>query len=251
MLQNAGIERTSVSHAALVVGTVPVLVALIAAGLGEGQARPRAWSGYGVALLGIALVAGSGGGGATALGDLLVLSSAALSATFIVFQPRLLAERDPASVTAVQLLAGAFAAAPVALLSGSAPHAHPDAAALAALIALSLAGTLLPFWLFAYGQAKVPAALAGPYLNLEPVVGAAVGWTAFGDAASAMQLTGAAAVIAGIILSTLPTRRCRRGERRPDGPRARRPRRRRGCCCEPPGSTCRLPAAHRTFVEEV
>src|SRR5579875_2958981 len=32
LLQNAGLQRTSVSHAAVLVGTVPVLVALISAG---------------------------------------------------------------------------------------------------------------------------------------------------------------------------------------------------------------------------
>src|SRR5687768_11561652 len=37
LLQNAGIERTSVSHAALIVGAVPVLVALIAAASGRGR----------------------------------------------------------------------------------------------------------------------------------------------------------------------------------------------------------------------
>ena len=40
LLQNAGIERTSVSHAALVVGAVPVLVALITAGGGLGHRAP-------------------------------------------------------------------------------------------------------------------------------------------------------------------------------------------------------------------
>ena len=64
VLQNAGIERTSVSHAAVVVGAVPVLVALIAAGLGQTATRALTWAGYAVALIGIAFVAGAQGGGA-------------------------------------------------------------------------------------------------------------------------------------------------------------------------------------------
>src|SRR5688500_16612056 len=71
LLQNVGIERTSVSHAALVVGAVPVMVALLAAALGDGVARRMAWAGYGLALTGIAMVAGGGGSGATTAGDLL------------------------------------------------------------------------------------------------------------------------------------------------------------------------------------
>jgi drug/metabolite transporter (DMT)-like permease len=206
MLQNAGIARTSVSHAAVVVGAVPVLVALIAAGLGRSSTRPRAWAGYALALVGVAGVAGAGGAGATALGDLLVLSSAALSAVFIVVQPGLLAGRDPAAVTAVQLAAGAVVALPVAVLTEGAPPSPAAAAPVLALTALSILGTLLPFWLFAFGQSRVPAELAGAYMNLEPVVGAAVGWFAFGDAAALGQVAGAAAVLAGILLSTLPSR---------------------------------------------
>ena len=94
ILQNVGIEHTSVSHAAVVIGAIPVLVALMAAGLGQTVTRPFTWAGYAVALVGIALVAGSAGGGASTHGDLIVLGSAALSAGFIVVQPRLLAGRD-------------------------------------------------------------------------------------------------------------------------------------------------------------
>jgi drug/metabolite transporter (DMT)-like permease len=206
MLQNAGIERTSVSHAAVVVGVVPVLVALLAASMGQGRARRVSWGGYALALGGIALIAGTGGGGASPQGDLLVLGSAALSAAFIVIQPRLLAGRDAAAVTAVEFAAGALIALPLAMLTEAAPSTPADITPVLALVALALAGTLLPFWLFAYGQARVPAQLAGAYMNLEPVVGAAVGWTVFGSTAAMPQIAGALAVLAGIVLSTLPAR---------------------------------------------
>ena len=213
LLQNAGIERTSVSHAALVVGAVPVLVALLAAGMGDGTARPVAWAGYALALGGIALVAGGGGSGAALAGDALVLASVALSATFVAVQPRLLRGRDPAAVTAVQFLAGAAIAVPHAAVFEGLPAAPHTAGPVAALVALAFAGTLLPFWLFAYGQAHVPAELAGAFLNLEPLVGAAAGWIGFGEAVTGTQLAGGVAVLAGIALSTMPRRAGPRGPR--------------------------------------
>ena len=218
LLQNAGIERTSVSHAALVVGAVPVMVALMAAALGHGVARPVTWTGYGLALAGIAVVAGGGGSGATTGGDLLVLASVALSATFIVAQPRLLAGRDPAAVTAVQFAAGAVVALPHALAFEGLPPAPAAAGPVIALAALAIAGTLLPFWLFAFGQAHVPAGIAGAFLNLEPLVGVAVGWVGFGEAVAANQLLGGVAVLAGIALSAFKPRE--EGRR----PRSGRPR---------------------------
>ena len=56
----------------------------------------------------------------------------------------------------------------------------------------------------------MPAELAGAFVNLEPVVGAAAGWLVLGESAAAVQLAGAFVVVAGIALSTLPAR-----ERRP------------------------------------
>jgi drug/metabolite transporter (DMT)-like permease len=202
VLQNAGIERTSVSHAAMIVGAIPVLVALISAGLGQTTTRPLTWAGYGMALIGIAFAAGAGGGGASPAGDELVLGSTVLSAAFIAIQPRLLVGRDAAAVTAVQFAGGALVALPVAILTGGMPHGPAAVVPAVALAALALAGTPLPFWLFAFGQARVPAELAGAFLNLEPVVGAAAGWLALGEPADAWQLIGVAAVLVGIVMST-------------------------------------------------
>src|SRR4051812_31040488 len=45
VLQNAGIARTSVTHAALIVGTTPILVALYTVALGRGRPGPLPWAG--------------------------------------------------------------------------------------------------------------------------------------------------------------------------------------------------------------
>ncbi|MBV9802376.1 MAG: EamA family transporter, partial [Solirubrobacterales bacterium] len=58
----------------------------------------------------------------------------------------------------------------------------------------------------AFGQARVPAELAGAFLNLEPVVGAAAGWLALGEPAALGQLVGVGAVLTGIVMSTMPAR---------------------------------------------
>src|SRR6516165_3437024 len=52
VIQNAGITRTSVSHAALLVGAAPVLVAIVAALWHRTVARPVAWVGFVVSLAG-------------------------------------------------------------------------------------------------------------------------------------------------------------------------------------------------------
>lgn len=205
LLQNAGIHATSVSHAALIVGAVPALVALIAAATGKGSTGPVAWVGFALALTGVGIVAGGGGGGSSLGGDALVFASVTLSASFVVIQPRLLRGQNPMAVTAVQMVAGALIAIPNAALEGI-PAAPATLTPVIALVALILAGTLLPFALFAYGQSRVAPELAGTFLNLEPLVGAAAGALAFGDPFGPVQLLGGAVIIGGIALSTRPSK---------------------------------------------
>lgn len=216
VLQNHGVERTSVTHAALIFGAVPVLVAAGAALTGRSVAGPAAWSGFGVALGGVALVAGSGGE-ASAAGDLLVLASAALGAALIVAQGGLLEGRDPVAVTAVQMgAAGLFAL--VFALPTSLPAVAPDPAQALALGALVSVGSLIPFSLYAYGQARVSAEAAGAFVNLEPVVGVASGVLAFGNPFGAWQALGAVLVIAGLALSAGASGRRDRASSRSRGP---------------------------------
>ncbi len=209
LVQNLAITRTSVSHAALLIGAAPVMVAIIAAVWHRSVARPAAWAGFAVSLAGVALVAGGGGGGATLGGDGLVLLSVLLSAGFTVSQGRLLRGQDPIAVTAVQFAAAALVALPVALVSGRIPAA-PGPGPMLAVAVLALGGTVLPFTLFAFGQRALPAEVAGAFLNLEPLVGAVAGVVAFGDPVGAGQFMGGAAIVGGIGLSTLRLPRLRR-----------------------------------------
>jgi drug/metabolite transporter (DMT)-like permease len=201
--QNAGITRTSVTHAALLLGALPILVAVIAALWHHAVARPVAWVGFAVSLAGVALVT-AGGGGATLGGDGLVLASLLLSATFTVAQARLLPGRDPIAVTAVQFLGAALGALAFTVITEGGPALPAGPGPVLAVGALAAGGTLLPYTLFAYGQTRVSAEIAGAFLNLEPMVGAAAGAVIFGDPMGPAQVTGGAAILAGIGLSSLP-----------------------------------------------
>lgn len=201
MLQNVGIERTSVSHAAVLIGAAPLLVAVLTAAGGRSRLVPRRWAGNFLALAGVVLLAGIGPGGSM-IGDALVFASSGLSAAFVVLQPRVLADRDAKAVTAVQFAGAAAVALPVALLMGTVPAAPGSAAPVIGVAALALLGTVLPFSLFAAGQVRVRPDVAAAYLNLEPVVGAAVGWFGFGDHAGLAQIAGVIIVLSGLALNS-------------------------------------------------
>src|SRR4051794_8529139 len=121
VVQNIGVGRTSVSHASMMVGSIPVLVALIAGVWHRSRLAPQAWAGLVISLLGVAVVAGGGGGRSSVTGDALVLLSLAASAAMTVAQVRMLEGRDPMAVTAVQFMAAAVTALPIAILTEGAP----------------------------------------------------------------------------------------------------------------------------------
>ena len=224
LLQNLGIVRTSVTHAALIVGATPVLIAIITAVCHRTMARPVAWAGFAVSLVGVGLVASGKGGGATLGGDGLVLASQVISAGFTVAQVRLLRDRDPVAVTGVQFLGAAIAMLPIAVFTEGAPTAPPGLGTLLAVAALAFCGTVLPFTLFAYAQSRVAADVAGAFLNLEPLVGAVAGAVAFGDPAGLAQAVGGAAILIGIVLSSLQLRRGATARRDTTAGRGRRAR---------------------------
>jgi O-acetylserine/cysteine efflux transporter len=211
LLQNFGIERTSVTHAALLIGATPVLVAITAAVLRHSVARPLAWAGFAMSLAGVGFIAGGQGSGSSLTGDGLVLAAQLISAGFTVSQARLLRGRDPIAVTGLQLLGAAVVVLPVGLFTEHQVAGPGSLTAVLATIGLVLAGTVLPTSLFAFGQSRVSADVAGAFLNLEPLVGAIMGMALFAEPAGPTQMAGGAAITVGIGLSSFQVIR---GERR-------------------------------------
>jgi len=204
VVQNAGVARTSVSHGSLLNASIPILVAIIAAVSGKSRIGALSWTGFALATAGVIVVASGDGGSATLTGDGLVLASVGLCAAFVAAQPRLLAGRDPMAVTAVQFAAGGLIALPFAIGFDTPLAAPTSLGPVLAVAGLIVGGTLLPFTLLAYGQARVAPEVAGAFLNLEPLVGALAGFALFGDPAGIVQVLGALAVLGGIGLTAAP-----------------------------------------------
>jgi O-acetylserine/cysteine efflux transporter len=213
LLQNIGIERTSVTHAALLIGATPVLVAIIAAALRHSVARPLAWAGFAISLVGVGFIASGQGSGSTLGGDGLVMAAQLVSAGFTVSQARLLRDRDPIAVTGLQLMAAAVMVLPIAIATEPRMAGPVSASALLATVGLVVAGTVGPTTLFAFGQSRVAADVAGAFLNIEPLVGALLGMALFADPLGPIQVAGGAAIVTGIALSTLQVVRAERRRR--------------------------------------
>jgi drug/metabolite transporter (DMT)-like permease len=211
LVQNIGLGMTSVTHAALLIGAVPVIVAALAVVFDGARVSLIAWAGFVLSLAGIAVVAGAGGGDASLAGDGLVLLSVLVGSAFTILQARLLAGQDVIAASAAQFLASAVVILPIAVLTEGLPTVHGfdgagwSGSTLLAAAGLATIGTVFPYTLFAFGQTGVAPQIAGAFLNLETLVAALLGATLFGEPTSIGQGIGALALLGGIYLSTGPS----------------------------------------------
>jgi drug/metabolite transporter (DMT)-like permease len=104
-----GVKRTSVGNGSLILGTTPVVVALLTSIAGHERVPPLKWLGAAISFLGLAIVVGqkvewSASGH---LGDLLVFASTLCWATYSVASVPLLRTHSPLVVTGYSISIGA------------------------------------------------------------------------------------------------------------------------------------------------
>jgi drug/metabolite transporter (DMT)-like permease len=209
LLQFYGLSLTTVSHASLMVGAMPVMLAVGAGLFAHERLEPLSWvallgSTAGVALIVLSRAPGSAGGhGPTVAGDLLVVLSLMIALGWVLMNKSLLAYHPPVVVTAYGLVSGTLMLVPIVLLSHGAPPFHGVSArawlALAASGVLCTASTTL---LWNWGMHRVPASRAGVFLNLEPAIGSMLGVKLLGDRLGPMAWLGGALILAAAVAIT-------------------------------------------------
>jgi O-acetylserine/cysteine efflux transporter len=204
-LINAGLARTSGSHAALLLGAESVFVIAIAAAVLRVMPSRLVIIGSAIAFVGSALLADGGGGSATVNGDLLVLVGAITSAGYVVMAHRLSDDVDPLTFTSYQFFIGWLVTLPVAVTVVLLGHHHPFGTAqpryVVAGILTGVVGSAMAFGLYNWALGRVSSALAGTSLTLIPVFGIALSAIFLGEDLTLLTGIAGAAVLAGILLT--------------------------------------------------
>ncbi len=191
---------------ATVLGNLQVLVVAAVAWwlLGE---RPHAGLVAAVPVLlgGVALVSGSLGGLTYGrdprLGVLLGLATSVAYACFLLVLRS--GTRDLRRLAGPLLWASASAAAAAAGLGAALGElAVPDVRSLAWLVLLALTAQVVGWLLITSSLPRLPAALTSVLLLAQPAGALAVSAVVLGEAPTAVQLSGAAAILAGVVLAT-------------------------------------------------
>jgi len=127
LVQFYGLSLTTVSHAALMVGTMPVLLAVAASLFAHERLDAVGWVALFSSTAGVSLIvlggtpASSGLRGPSIMGDLLVVFSLAISLGWILLNQRLMRRHPPVVVTTYGLLSGAAMLAVVVLAARGLP----------------------------------------------------------------------------------------------------------------------------------
>ena len=201
LLLTAGEQTVPAGTAALLLTIAPVLAAVLAGPVLGERLGARGWAGLLVALAGATLVALSHSGehGAGLGGAALVAAAAAVYALWVVIQKRALATMSPLHATMWATWFGAAIALPFGhgLPSGLASASGAD---IGALLVLGIVLSTVPFLLWAWVLARLPAGVASSALLMIGPAGVLIGWAWLGEQPAPLALVGGAIALAGVAL---------------------------------------------------
>jgi drug/metabolite transporter (DMT)-like permease len=208
LIQFYGLSLTTVSHASLMVGTMPVILAVGAAVFAHERMDTTGWVALAASTSGAALIALGGHSGhkgeATLGGDLLVVLSLLIALFWILGNKQLMEKHSAVVVTAYGTASGMLMLCVVVpLLFGVPPVAHVSAKAWWALIASGLLCTATTTLLWNWGMTQVPASQAGVLLNMEPLMGSLLGVLVLGERLGPTAWVGGGMILAAAVTLTL------------------------------------------------
>jgi drug/metabolite transporter (DMT)-like permease len=209
LLQFTGLSLTTVSHASLMVGTMPVLLAVGATLFAHERMDRTGWFALAVSTIGAALIAlgaretTQAVGGPTIAGDLFVDLSLAIALGWVLINKRLMERHSAIVVTAYGTICGtAMLLVCAPLLYGLPPVHHVSPKAWLALAASGILCTAATTLLWNWGMTQVPASQAGVLLNMEPLLGSILGVFVLHEVLGPTARAGGVMILAAAILIT-------------------------------------------------
>jgi drug/metabolite transporter (DMT)-like permease len=213
LIQFYGLSLTTVSHAALMVGTMPVILALGATIFTSERLDWKGWLALAGSTGGVALITLSGVHPHTApantvpgpslLGDLLVVLSLVVALGWVLLNRHLMEAHSPLTITAYSIVSGSLMlAAWVLIKDGPPPLRGLSTQVWLACAAGGLLCTAAATFLWNWGIHRVPASRAGVFLNIEPALGSIMGVELLGDRLGAGAWLGGGLIIAAAIVLT-------------------------------------------------
>jgi drug/metabolite transporter (DMT)-like permease len=195
-----GLKRTSVANGSLIMGTTPVIVALLSAWTGHERISLQRWIGAAISFTGLYIVVGAQAGLGNPIGDLLVLASTVCWATYSVASVPLLKRHSPLVVTGYTMTVGAtaYTVAAVPALQAMA-WTQISATGWVLLVASAVFALGLAYLIWYSSVQRVGSTRTAAWSNLTPVMAMSIAALWIGEGLTLRQVAGAAVIFAGLV----------------------------------------------------
>jgi drug/metabolite transporter (DMT)-like permease len=200
-----GLSRTSVAHAAILIGLTPIQVLIIARLRGQERITARKAFGMAIALAGVAVLKvfePSAATGATWLGDFLMLLAGLCFALFTVFGKEVTEQYSTITMNTYAYVGGALALLPLTLWEAARqPLAQIGAEAWIAAIYMALFPSVIAYLIYYHALAHMTASRVSAFSYLQPVFASIMGVAILGESLGAPVIAGGVVILCGVYLA--------------------------------------------------
>lgn len=187
--------------AALLVGSIPLWMALLDRVVFGRRLRPSAYVGFLVGFLGLAfLLDPFGRGSIDRLGALAAVGGAFAWAAGSLYSRGAALPRRPLVSAGLGSLCGGVLLLVVSGLGGEFGEARFSAASLLAVGYLVVVGSLIGFTAYVWLLRSAPTSLVATYAYVNPIVAVALGWALLGERITPQMLGAGAAIVVSVVL---------------------------------------------------
>ena len=202
----AGVARTSVANSALIFGSTPVAVAIMASIAGHDRLSWTRWAGAALSFAGIYALVGRRAelSASTLVGDALVFGGMLCWSLYSVLAQPLLKRHSPLVITGLAMATGTVVYLAYALV----PLLGTNWAAISLTSWILMASSSLLALAFAYmvwytAVQRIGSSRTAIYSNLTPIVAMIVASVWLGEQITTPQILGAALILGGIAITRL------------------------------------------------
>lgn len=201
-----GLSRTTVAHAAIILGMGPLMVLVIAGITGLEPFTPRRAAGMAMALGGVAILKvferHTAGPRPTWLGDTFMFLAGLTFALFTVFGKRVSTRHTSVTVNTFAYISAAVTLSPLVLWQGRGfAFSQVSAGAWMALLYMALFPSVLCYLIFYYALARIPASRVSAFSYLQPLLATVLGVVILHEPVTAALVAGGTAIFFGVWLS--------------------------------------------------
>ncbi len=199
-----GISRTSVAHAAIMIGMTPILVLVIASAIGQESISVTKLIGMAVALAGVVALqfAPSNGTGTSFAGDFFIFLASFTFALFTVMGKRVASTFGSITVNTFAYVGGGATLLPVTLWQAYGfPFRHVSWAAWASIVYMAAFPSVLCYIIYYYALSYIPASRVSAFSYLQPLLATVMAIPLLGETPTMSLVMGGSLVLLGVFVA--------------------------------------------------